>query len=57
MDIDELTLWMARDRESPLGMARHDFHAAQIAAAVGGGKILDLMPSGARAAATNPMQH
>lgn len=54
MDIDELTLWMARDRESPLGMERQDFHAAQVAAAVGGGKIVDLMPKWGRGGGDEP---
>lgn len=44
MEPDELVLWMARDRESPIGMERDDFHAAQVAAAIGGGRIADLMP-------------
>jgi len=44
MDPAELAIWMARDLESPLGAERQDFHAAQIAASMGGGKIIDLMP-------------
>ncbi|UNK43451.1 DUF4035 domain-containing protein [Luteimonas sp. S4-F44] len=44
MEPEELVLWMARDRESPIGMERDDFHAAQVAAAIGGGRIADLMP-------------
>lgn len=44
MGADELLLWQARNRESPIGMDREDFHAAQIAAATGGGKISDLLP-------------
>ncbi|MDC7805525.1 hypothetical protein PQS31_01600 [Luteimonas sp BLCC-B24] len=54
MDLDELALWMARDRESPLGMERHDFHAAQVAAAVGGGKIVDLMPKWGQSSSDDP---
>ena len=41
---DELLLWQARNRESPIGLERQDFHAAQVAAAAGGGKIADLLP-------------
>ncbi len=44
MDAGELLLWMARNRESPIGLEREDFHAAQVAAASGGGKIADFMP-------------
>lgn len=44
MTADELLVWQARNRESPIGLEREDFHAAQVAAASGGGKIADLMP-------------
>lgn len=44
MGADELLVWQARNRESPIGLDREDFHAAQVAAAAGGGKIIDLMP-------------
>lgn len=44
MEPAELAIWISRDRESPIGMEREDFHAAQVAAALGGGKIEELMP-------------
>ena len=44
MSAEELNIWLARNRESPLGLERGDFHAAQIAAAVGGGKVVDYLP-------------
>ena len=54
MEPAELVLWMARDRESPIGMERDDFHAAQVAAAVGGGKVADLMPRWGEASGDGP---
>jgi hypothetical protein len=44
MSAEELLIWQARNRESPIGDERADFHAAQIAASMGGGKIADHMP-------------
>lgn len=44
MDPAEMAIWLARNRESPIGLEREDFHAAQIAASMGGGKIADLLP-------------
>lgn len=44
MTADELLIWQARNRESPIGLDREDFHAAQVASAIGGGKIADLLP-------------
>lgn len=54
MEPAELALWMARDRESPIGMEREDFHAAQVAAALGGGKPADLMPRWGEAGSDDP---
>ncbi|MEN4951916.1 DUF4035 domain-containing protein [Stenotrophomonas sp. TWI819] len=54
MEPDELAIWLARNRESPIGMDREDFHAAQVAAAMGGGKIGDLMPRWGEAAGDDP---
>lgn len=54
MEPAELAIWMARDRESPIGMTREDFHAAQVAAAVGGGKISDHMQQWGAAASDDP---
>lgn len=50
MSAEELLLWMARSRESPIGLDREDFHAAQVAAAMGGGKIVDHLPQWGQAA-------
>lgn len=44
MGADELLLWQARNRESPIGLEREDFHAAQVSAATGGGKVVDYLP-------------
>lgn len=54
MDAEELNVWLARNRESPIGMDRGDFHAAQIAAAVGGGKIGDHLPRWGEPAGDDP---
>lgn len=54
MDPVELAIWIARNRESPIGMDREDFHAAQVAASVGGGKVIDLMPRWGEAAGDDP---
>ena len=54
MDPAELAIWIARNRESPIGLDREDFHAAQVAAAVGGGKVIDLMPRWGEAASDDP---
>lgn len=54
MDPAELAIWIARNRESPIGLDREDFHAAQVAAAVGGGKVIDLMPRWGEAVRDDP---
>jgi len=54
MEPAELVLWMARNRESPIGFDREDFHAAQVASAMGGGKISDLMPRWGEASGDDP---
>lgn len=54
MDPSELAIWIARNRESPIGLDREDFHAAQVAAAVGGGKVIDLMPRWGEAGGDDP---
>lgn len=54
MDPAELAIWIARNRESPIGLDRDDFHAAQVAAAVGGGKVIDLMPRWGEAVGDDP---
>lgn len=54
MDPAELAIWIARNRESPIGLDREDFHAAQVAAAVGGGKVIDLMPRWGEAVGDDP---
>lgn len=54
MDAEELLIWQARNRESPIGQDREDFHAAQVAAAMGGGKIVDLMPRWGEAGDDDP---
>lgn len=54
MDPAELAIWIARNRESPIGMDREDFHAAQVAASVGGGKVIDLMPRWGEAVGDDP---
>lgn len=54
MDPEELAIWIARNRESPIGMDREDFHAAQVAAAMGGGKVADLMPRWGEASGDDP---
>jgi len=54
MEPAELVLWMARNRESPIGFDREDFHAAQVAAAVSGGKIDELMPKWGQSVGDEP---
>lgn len=54
MDPAELAIWIARNRESPIGLDREDFHAAQISAAMGGGKVIDLMPRWGEAGGDDP---
>lgn len=54
MSADELAVWMARSIESPIGLERGDFHAAQVASAMGGGKIVDLMPRWGEAGGDDP---
>lgn len=54
MDPAELAIWIARNRESPIGMDREDFHAAQVAASVGGGKVIDLIPRWGEAVGDDP---
>ena len=44
MTADELLIWQARNRESPIGLERHDFPAPQVSSAIGRGKISDLLP-------------
>ncbi|MCD9005232.1 DUF4035 domain-containing protein [Luteimonas sp. XNQY3] len=54
MDPSELAVWIARSRESPIGMDREDFHAAQVVSAVSGGTIANALPNWGRASSDDP---